>query len=273
MSPRFWQWPNIIALDAALVGTSWLWLLTTDFGIPPDTSLACVLTLSIWLVYTADRWLDVGSLPVKLIPTMRHRWVKQNRRVLPAIWLGTLLITLIVAYRGLTSLQLLTGLAVMVLSILHTLGSHVHFTPALPKEARIGLIFAAGISLGVLGQPVPLGPCLLALAAFALLCTLNCLLLAIRECAIDRQLGRFSFALQHRSAARCAHGLAIAICFLGLTLYPTLPVFAHCLLTTACALWLLTPLAPKIPHETYRVLLDTLMLMPSLWLIFAALQP
>ena len=87
------RWLNVLSLDAVLVALSWHWLLTGD-----RTSLSQIIALAaiVWLVYTADRYLDARSLIVEETRLLRHDFARQHAGALRLIWIIVALVTMMV---------------------------------------------------------------------------------------------------------------------------------------------------------------------------------
>jgi hypothetical protein len=68
-----WLIPHILSLDAPLVALAWQALLALHTGLPLRAPGRVVLALTVWLIYVADRLLDVRAL-AQAPPTARHRF-------------------------------------------------------------------------------------------------------------------------------------------------------------------------------------------------------
>ncbi len=280
---RWWQWPNVLALDAALVGVGWLWLIgsyTVDYAwgtysMTGKVQLA-VMGLSIWLVYFADRWLDVRKLDETAIPTLRHHFMKRYGNAMIPAWIFLFVFTFLLAMLGLPFIELEEGLGLLMLCVLHGwLVQKKYFRLPL-KEAVIGLAFASGVyvflgneSLVLSVAPVVVltnDELLLAAGLFGSLCFANCALIAERERDIDRALGRASVARQFPHLQLIWAGLALAVGGSACWLLPAGVVgIKAALVVTGAFLGLLGVLMNRLPPEVFRVLADTAMLTP--WVV------
>lgn len=254
-----WQWLNIVSVDAMLIAVVWQqWLHPTQWA------PMLVLGLSVWLVYTADRWLDVRSLPVEKLLTERHRFARRWHKELVPVWLLVLAADIALAITGLSHAQLLAGGALLLASLLYCVTVHRH--RRVPKEILVALIFAAGAGIFQIDTAPPqliFTSCLgLFLLAFA-----NCSLIAFREIQIDRQMQRTSLARQHPGSHQWAtHALILALMLgLGLSLF----ISTHYLPLSLCAggLLALEQNAQRLHPEVFRVLADALLLLPALSLL------
>lgn len=277
---HWWQWPNVLALDAALVGVGWLWLVAVELGVDPVLSPEAlwVLGLSVWLVYTTDRWLDVRDLPLEKIPTARHAFIKRRSGGLIALWAVVLVLALVLSVGWLGIDQIVDGLALFGLAALHTWLTRKRYFRLPFKEAVIGLAFAASIPVFLWSKaevyvtPLHVSPdrVLMVFAAglFGLLCFANCALIAERERAIDVELGRSSVAQRFPGHRYLWAGLAVTAGLMACrVLPPELIGLKLVLLGTGSTLGLLGVLMNKLSPEVFRVLADLAMLTP--WVILA----
>ena len=169
-TPCFWQWPNVLGIDAALIAVGWYWLLLPGEAIFP-TIPALVLALSVWLTYLADRLFDVrGKEPTEL-RSLRHHFVARHKNTLWVFWCFLLLINLSLALKGLSEAQLMRGLILLLVTLAYTLGVQKIKPAPLQKELLVGLIFSAGVLIFLNDPPLWLLP-----PTLFFLFTANCLL-------------------------------------------------------------------------------------------------
>ena len=169
-TPCFWQWPNVLGIDAALIAVSWYWLLLPNETIFP-TIPALVLALSVWLTYLADRLFDVRGKELTELRSLRHRFVARHKNTLWTFWWFLLLINLSLALKGLNEAQLMRGLILLLVTLAYTFGVQ-KIKPALfQKELLVGLIFSAGVLIFLNHPPQWLLP-----PTLVFLFTGNCLL-------------------------------------------------------------------------------------------------
>lgn len=169
-TPCFWQWPNVLGIDAALIAVSWYWLLLPGEAIFP-TIPALVLALSVWLTYLADRLFDVrGKEPTEL-RSLRHHFVARHKNTLWVFWCFLLLINLSLALKGLSEAQLMRGLILLLVTLAYTLGVQKIKPAPFQKELLVGLIFSAGVLIFLNDPPLWLLP-----PTLFFLFTANCLL-------------------------------------------------------------------------------------------------
>ena len=156
----------------------------------------------------------------------------------------------VLALRSLDLQMLLLGgtlaaLCAFYLFVNHSLGGK--WRPLPVKEKAIGILFAAGTTLGVIGQlPVLTVSFGVAVLLFAILCTFNCLSIAAWERELDAAQGKATFMTGWPMAAR-----ALTTIGSGLTLVALgFGVFWH----FAFPLWLCLAgeRVPARPAESFR---------------------
>jgi hypothetical protein len=247
--PRIWQWPNLLAIDAALIALAWQETLASraEFDLSPAARL--VLALSVWLSYMADRLFDVANRPATQLRSIRHRFAKKHARKLWAIWVVTLTTNLIIAFGHLETIQLRNGSVLLALCLLYTALNQSYSRNFFPKEICVAIIFAGG-AIVFLPPPFPW----LATGTLALLCLTNCLMIGSKERAIDA-------AMQVRSMAQwpsklillswLATGLPLFLLDAQLTLALSLSLGALLIIQTRQA---------PLKVESFRILTDTALL-------------
>lgn len=188
------------------------------------------LSLSVWLIYVADRLLDATQLNLAQPHTLRHGFYRHHRRLFLGMWIAMLALNAFVVVRYLPAALLRSGLLLGAAVLAY--GASVHFSANrshnraaeplpksrsrwvyLPKEVRVGILFALGVSLSVwtqlsvdqqnlamtatgwrevdsremqFGGGPPSFVMAAATCAIAILFSCNCVLVARFERAIDR---------------------------------------------------------------------------------------
>jgi len=247
---RLWQWPNLLAVDAALIALVWQAAFAAALGHEVSAAVQIVLGLSVWLTYIADRLFDVAKRPLQKLHSARHRFVKQYRNTLWRCWWCVLLSNIGIAFAGLTSTQLKNGAALLALCLVYTALNQTLSRRFFPKELCVALIFAGGVIVFLLPSASLWPPA----RALALLCLINCLMIGAKEQCIDT-------ALQVRSLSRLPTlfitalkiTCALSLCFLdhawalqiGLSLGALLIIHAY---------------QKRLCIETFRVLTDSALL-------------
>ncbi len=257
--PAIWQWPNLLALDAAWIAVLWQQWMGRTTG-----TAAWVLGLSVWLAYTADRWLDTRKLPPHRLLTGRHRIARHWQKVLIPVWVIVLLVDVGIALTGLSAAQLLSGFLLFTACLGYTLA--VYRRQHVPKELLVALIFTVGTVLLQI-ERLPLSTTLIGASGLFLLVYANCTLIAVRESATDLRMGYSSMALQYPNSLQWARRGLILVGVAGIGLSITHSI--HYLLFAICAtgMLLLDRNASQFHPETFRVVTDMVLLLPVLPLI------
>jgi len=256
-------WPSLLSLDAVFVAVVWQQLLMQSFCNRSSTwSEMISLSISVWLIYVADRLLDATKLDLAQPHTLRHGFYRHHRRLFLGMWIAMLVLNTFVVVQYLPAALLRSGLLLGAAVLAY--GASVHFAANrsssrgaeplskptsrwdyLPKEVRVGTLFALGVSLTVWTQlsgsqqnvtvsdSLAVGP-IWALAAatcaIAVLFSCNCVLVARFERAVDRAQSFPSIATNlHWRKRTSAHDvgqgkMVIAMFALSLGLLLRLPV-------------------------------------------------
>ena len=294
---RAWLWPNLLSLDAPIVAVLWQALFLRCFHATFDRLAAGLLVLSVWLIYAADRWLDVWKKPAKnrdrypiSNPTLladqdgeremivlsrvstetarepaRHRFYRRHwRRMLPA-WIAVFAMAAWLAWTRLPAVLFERGIAL--LAAIGVYFAFVHFVPWpwWPKEFAVGILFAMGTSLAAWGHvrsPVDIATIVL----FCALCWINCAAIEVWEQRADweqRCVSEWPVRL-----AAIAVGL-VALIFL----YDQRPILSGAETASAFAFVALDRARHRLSPEALRVLADIALLTPALFLPIAGLRP
>jgi hypothetical protein len=257
---RFWQWPNILAIDAALIALLWHLVFATISGQNASFATASVLGLSVWLTYTADRLFDVAKLPPSRLYSLRHRFAKRHAKTLWKLWLSTLIIDLSIALIGLKTHQLLKGLILLVFCLLYTGLNQKLSDRFFPKELCVAIIYAAGVVVLLL----PTAELWIAAGFLMLLCLINCLIISFNERDIDD-------AMKTRSIARFVPRLPIVLYACCMPMFGILKQqWLLPLGVSLTALILVHALRKRLSVESFRVLADAALLAGPLFTLLLA---
>jgi hypothetical protein len=278
--PRWWQWFIILSIDAPAVALVWQAMFARIAGVQLGCAPAIVLGLSVWLAYTADRWIEGWRLPDEQTKTPRHRFYQQQRWPMAFLWLVVLAGDVTVAFTGLTTSELLSGWVLLV-PVLAYLLSHqlVHRNSRwrAPKELCVAALLAAGAALFPLDR-APHAARLLApaLGLFALLCFVNCVLISVWEREVDAIQGQTSLAQQFRAATEWSHTLPWMVALIALIFALSETGAPRAAAASACGsgvlLWLIHRYEPKLGWKLSRLLADAALLTPILPLLVERLQ-
>lgn len=259
MTPKtqFYQWPNILAIDAALIAVAWQAALANNTWPATGWAAYIVLGMSVWLTYMADRLFDVNSHPLEALVSLRHRFAKKHSRLLWRIWCGVLIVNIGIATQ-LTSLQLQKGVLLLGICLIYTFLNQKFSRHFFPKEICVALIYTGGVVVLVPGT-IPLRIIL----SLAWLYWVNCLTIGVREKEIDAR-------MQVHSIASIATGSYLAPIIFG-----SIPVIVYAAFLVEipmafCALSLgtLHLLRKRIELEDFRVLADATLLAGAILAMF-----
>jgi hypothetical protein len=268
--PRWWQWFIILSIDAPAVALVWQAMFARITGVPLGLAPVVVLGLSVWLAYTADRWIEGWRLPDEQTKTPRHRFYQQQRWSMAFLWLVVLAGDLVVAFTGLSMSEILSGWVLLV-PVLAYLLSHqlVHRNSRwrAPKELCVAALLTAGAALFPLDR-APHAARLLApaLGLFALLCFVNCVLISVWEREVDAIQGQTSLAQQFRAATEWSHTLPWMVALIALVFTVAETGAPRAAAASACAsgvlLWVIHRSEPRIGWKLARLLADAALLTP-----------
>lgn len=215
-------WANVLSLDAVFVAATWQQLLMRVFcNRSARWPESIALSLTVWLIYVADRLLDAAKLDVDRPHTLRHRFYRRHGWIFVWLWILALLLNTLIVVRYLPTELLHNGL--LLASAVLVYGASVHFSSkrsrdasatrvsasgkskhsktCIPKEVRVGVLFAMGVSLATWTQlssdlQYPLDttgiidrtiwPLLATTCVLAILFSWNCILVARFEREYDR---------------------------------------------------------------------------------------
>ncbi len=101
-SPRWWQWPTILSLDAPAVSVVWQAALARVAGVELRWPHVAVLGATVWLAYVADRWIEGWRLQWPDIRTQRHQFYLRWRWPVALTWIVVAAANAIVGFTELT---------------------------------------------------------------------------------------------------------------------------------------------------------------------------
>lgn len=274
----WWQWPTVLSLDAPIVAAGWQVLLAdaarTRLGWPQ----IFVLGASVWLSYSADRWIEGWRLAPDAVRTARHAFYQRRRWVLFPLWIAALVADVVVALTRLSHQEFVSGWLVLPPVLAYLLSHqliHRHHPLRLPKEVVVALLLGAGaVVFPVAAAGVHHRDLWLALALFVALAFANCALISVWEAEVDRSHGQTSLALQFGR-----HGwihwvpwlLAGLAALVGLVGGDPLRIAAVCAVGSAILLCIVDRLHVTLGWRVSRVLADVALLTPLMAMAFGYL--
>ncbi|HEX3816841.1 MAG TPA: hypothetical protein VHW03_00975 [Chthoniobacterales bacterium] len=266
-------WLNLLCLDAPLVAVSWQWLFARSFGAHLGWSLRALLFLTAWLIYLGDRFADTIRLPADAPRSERHRFCQDH---MSAWWIAIVVIFVAdcaLAVRSLDLQMFLLGATLAAICTIYLFFNHLlggRWRPIPMKEKAVGVLFAAGTTLAVVGElPGLTISFAFAVVLFAILCTLNCLCIASWERELDAAQGKTSLLTGWPSVALAlkpiGFGIVVASLVLALAWWFALALWVCLAVSAALLVWLHG--ATNLSRDNRTALADLVLLTP----IFALL--
>ena len=177
-------WITGLSLDAPAVAVLWQLLFARSFHVQLARSVTILLAVVVWLIYVADRVLDVVKAPAQDAEATRHAFYRRRMWAFLVPLGGGLVLA---AWMSLTQLDAKTfygGLLILLAVGAYLLAVHI-VSPRrewLPKELLVGVLFALGTCFPVWVHmsddfAVLVGPFLL----FTALCWMNCAAIEYQE--------------------------------------------------------------------------------------------
>lgn len=268
-------WLNLFCLDAPLVAVAWQWLFARSFGAHLTWPLRVLLFLTAWLIYLGDRFADTMRLPADAPRSERHRFCQDH---MVGWWVAIVVIFVVDAGLALRTLDLqllflggtLAIICAVYLFLNHLLGGR--WRPVPMKEKAVGVLFAAGTTLAVVGQlPGLTISFAFAVVLFAMLCTLNCLCIASWERELDAAQGKTSLLTGWPSAERALRPLGLFVVGVSLVLAIVWRFAAPLWICFAVSALFLNRLhaASSLPRDNRTALGDLVLLTPLVVLLWS----
>ena len=193
-------------------------------------------------------------------------------------WLAIVVIFIVDAALALHNLDLqllllggtLAAICGLYLLINHSLGGR--WRPLPVKEKAVGILFAAGTTLGVMGQlpglTISFG---VAVTLFAILCTFNCLSIAAWERELDAAQGKASFLTSWPAFARLFQpiGYTIALAAVVFAIFWRFAIPLWLCLGASALLLVRLNVSEYLPRDNRTALADLVLLTPLLVLLFS----
>ncbi len=260
---RWWFLPSWLGLDAPCVVLTWTWAISRASDVALPICPAAALFLVVWLIYLADRLIDVAGCRDWTGATGRLRFGRDWRALFYACLGSCLVGILALLAAGLPANVLWRAAAVALGVSLHCLAFVIPVFPwgKLPgKEFGVGLFFALGAyaCLGATKQTLPLLGSVAAVVAF------NCLVIAARDADSDRanDPGGASqwWATLHRDLLWIGSALTLAAIFAAVLAHET--AFYYSVAAAFALLTLLHRYAGRWSPDAVRALADFALFTP-----------
>jgi hypothetical protein len=147
------RWLNATALLESAVGITWQALFAGARGDHVAWSRRVLLFAGLWLVYTADRWLDARNLVPTPRTSYRHRFAHEHSRALAVCWLVVLMSSVGFAVTVLSAAEWRRGVLLVLGAVAYTVCIHFGrrrltvLAHAGVKEVAVAGLFTLGITL------------------------------------------------------------------------------------------------------------------------------
>jgi hypothetical protein len=261
-------WLNLVCLDAPIVAVTWQWLFAHSFHISLPISSRAALFLSAWLIYLTDRLADAWSLRRTDPHSLRQKFCRRHRRAWIVMIAGITIVDLWIILRQLDRATVLIGtllgaISIVYLAVNHWLGKIWRLFPV--KEICVGSLFAVGTVMALFLQIDWSIPFTFSFCAFAALCSLNCISIAIWERDLDRAQHKSTIATWWPGIGSCLKFGSIALAafalVIGLMTKAPAPVF-FCIGASATLLGTLDRMDKMILRDERIALADLALLTP-----------
>ena len=272
--PHWWQWPTVLSLDAPAVALVWQAELARVARVPLGWQHAAILSVSVWLAYVLDRWIEGWRLTADQVSTPRHQFYKRWRWPVAVLWIVFLCADLAIAWTRLTRREWMAGwllLAPVVLYLLSHQWIHRHRAWRVPKEVCVAALLGGGVAVFLVAPAPQVVTRVIAmpLGLFILLCFANCSLISLWERDVDEAHGQTSLALQYRDDAPIATLVPwlLAAASAGLLLGTPTPAARSalaCCLLSSVLLAAVSNFERRVGWQTARVLADAALMTPLL---------
>ena len=272
-SRPWWLWPNLLSLDAPLVALAWQEVFARALlPLELDWMQRGLLAVCVWLAYCGDRLLDARRLPEGPVESDRHAFAREYSRTLIMAW-GMGLVLAVVLALQIPLRELLIGLVLLVVVAGYFALHHLQSTRVRAgrwKELMVGVGFAVGTLFFVAMDRQLTVPFLLAAAAWAGLCVMNCLMIAGWDRERDAAMAQHSLAQRWSGMERSLPMMAIFLSALVLAaslMEGRLLPIAVVIMVSLVALLELARRPGRFSPETCHVLADVVLLTPILTLV------
>ncbi len=254
---QFWQWPNLLALDAVIVAAAWQFAFETSLSSHVTTAERIVLAFSVWLTYMADRLFDSRKHPPIRLLSSRHQFAKRNSTILWRLWWSAFSINCVIAFTNLDRLSLKNGFCLLSACLLYTALNQTLSKRFFPKELCVALIFAGGVII-FLDTPLPW----FAASAYALLCLCNCVAISLKELKSDQVMGLISL-----SSIRPPFLLPACFAFTALSTIWIHPEIREAILISLVGLFALQRVNRSIQNEVFHLGVDGVLLLGPTYIL------
>jgi len=238
--------PNLLSLDAPIVALLWQILFARCLHARVGALPSVLLVLAVWLIYAADRTLDVLRSDATLRP--RHEFYRRHWRTLLPLWILALTAGSALALTRLTREMLYSGIAIGLAVVLYFALLHLGVFQK-TKEAAVAVLFALGATLAAWSS-VHTAADIGAIVLFSCLCWINCV-------AIEK----WESPGESRLPIAFAAGF-VALAAGTLLLFSSRPVLGGAVAASALCFVILDRARGRFSRDVLRVLADAALLSP-----------
>jgi hypothetical protein len=275
----FWLYPNLLSLDAPLVAMAWLYVFSKTWRLYHQWEAYATLGLVVWVIYVADRLLDVSMLGgTSAMLEARHRFHQDHRK---ALRIGVVLALLVAVALVLTRMPMtiykhLVFGGVLVAGFFGLSMLSTQDTSEVPysKNVLAGVTFAFGTAMTAHMYRSEFGIYEMLhsweFISFAVLCTLNI-------CAIDLwEHASRSVDLDTKASDELALTLPLMLLGGASLLFALLDEeqarrpFFYTILTSSAMHYILNRMRSRFSMDSMRVLADVALLAPVLVFLAAS---
>ncbi|OUW15922.1 MAG: hypothetical protein CBD18_07960 [Opitutales bacterium TMED158] len=249
-------WLTTLSLDAPIVAIAWQHAIAHEFELGIQWHHRVLVFASVWLGYSADRWLDAWRHTANI--SFRHRFHGEHRWRLLAFWILLLALSIAIATQLLTDAELASGLFLVAASIIATAiiqGIRLKAFQSLMKSMLTAILLTGSILL--FARPPHQSDLLATVLLLGSLFSTNCCLIHFWDRPVD--------AIQEPNPAtsrRLKSLTAMATLCLGFQAsFYTFPI-VPCVFASFGLLAALFGLQDRISIETRRVLADLSLIIP-----------
>jgi hypothetical protein len=271
-STKPWLWINVLSLDAPIVALLWQIFFFKQFHLELHWIDSFILISSVWLVYVADRWLDGFQIGKNDAKTARHRFYMRYRLSTVLSFVLVLIVTTWLAFERLDFVSIRNGALILCLVGAYFANNHLikFWQRFFPKEIFIAVIFSLGTGLFVFSK-IGLLKLLIPMGIFAILCFLNCCLIAKWEVEQDEAQNQKSIISDYPQMGRYIKAALMGIFVITLLVvwfYPS----ASCVDiwrasgVSALILFWLDTVQLHLDREDLRLFADVALMTPLLFL-------
>jgi hypothetical protein len=248
---------HLLSLDAPTVATLWTWFVAKTASLHLPVSVLAAMFLAVWMLYAADRLLDVRQLFTNPLHTheleLRHLFHHRHAKAfLTGIAVASLALATLLHHLLPAALELYAILGALLFAwflLIHArAASSSASSRRLPKELAVGIFFPAAIFIPTIARHPGLRLALLPDALlFAAACSLNCLSIYAWEHPAPKSTASGEAHWTTRLATRHLIPLAFATALVGLAL----AILERAILTRTTTLW---PLALAASLSAFTLL-------------------